>query len=101
VVWLHGENASIQECTMTRPSVSQFLRDHYVDETPINKEHRMPDTKYDKTVLPTPENALLLAADREMWAREARNLDKHGTARELELTALLLRHYVANPGAST
>jgi hypothetical protein len=79
-----------------KPSVSQFLRDHYVDPTPISKEHRMPPSKYDPAKLPeTAQEALTMAETHEISARAARDRDMHGSARHLELMALLLRHYAA------
>ena len=50
--------------------------------------------KYQPAQLPTPEDALVMAAERETWAKEARERDHPGTAKEFELTALLLRFYI-------
>jgi hypothetical protein len=50
-------------------------------------------SKYELTILPTKQNALTMAAEREEWARAARERDQPGSAREFELTALLLRFY--------
>lgn len=48
--------------------------------------------KYTPAVLPETVAALNVAADmRELWAKEARERDQPGTAREFELTALALR----------
>jgi hypothetical protein len=49
--------------------------------------------KHEPIKLPTKDNALLLAASREAWAKQALELDRYGMAQELELTALLLRFY--------
>lgn len=49
-------------------------------------------TKFKSATLPSsPEEAHAMANDREAWAEEARQTDKNGSAREWELTALLLR----------
>jgi hypothetical protein len=53
-------------------------------------------SKYDAIALPTPANALLMAAEREEWARDARERDLIGTAQEYELSALLLRFYAGS-----
>ena len=48
--------------------------------------------KYTPAVLPETAIELNAAADvRELWAKEARERDQPGTAREFELTALALR----------
>lgn len=50
--------------------------------------------KYRKGNLPgTPEEALEMAADRDLWAKEARDRDQYGTAIEWEITASLLRFF--------
>lgn len=50
--------------------------------------------KYEPAKLPeTPEMAEEEAATREQFAKDARNMDRHGTAKEFELTARLLRAY--------
>lgn len=50
--------------------------------------------KYESAKLPeTPEEAEGMALLREQFAEEARRMDKHGTAKEFDLTALLLREY--------
>lgn len=50
--------------------------------------------KYQPAALPaTAKEAIDLAEEREQWACMARNQDKPGSAREWELTALLLRFY--------
>ena len=56
----------------------------------------MNGTKYAKATMPTPEEALSMAATREEWARDARERDLTGTAHEYELTALLLRFYAGS-----
>jgi hypothetical protein len=53
----------------------------------------MNGSKYAKATMPTPEEALGMARERDEWAREARERDLTGTAHEYELTALLLRFY--------
>lgn len=50
-------------------------------------------TKYDPATLPTKQDALAMAGEREGWAVAARERDQPGSAREFELTALLLRFY--------
>ena len=51
-------------------------------------------TKYQPAELPkTVREAEELAAEREQWAKEARDMDLPGSAREFELTAKLLRHF--------
>ena len=53
-------------------------------------------SKYEPATLPkTKAEALILAAEREEWARVAREQDRAGSAREIELAALLLRFYAA------
>jgi hypothetical protein len=47
--------------------------------------------KYIPVTLPTVQEAEQMATEREEWARQAREKDLIGTAREYELTALLLR----------
>lgn len=37
-----------------------------------------------------------IASDREQWAKEAREKDLHGTAKECELTASLARECIAS-----
>ena len=49
--------------------------------------------KYEPAALPTREDALVMAGEREAWAKAARERDEPGSAREFELTALLLRFY--------
>ena len=49
--------------------------------------------KYEPATLPTREDALIMAGEREAWAKAARERDQPGSAREFELTALLLRFY--------
>jgi hypothetical protein len=56
----------------------------------------MPTGKYAPAVLPGRLEALVMAAEREDWARDARHRDRPGSAREFELTALLLRYYSAH-----
>ena len=51
--------------------------------------------KYQPAVLPTKRDALIMAMEREEWARAARGRDQPGTAIEFELTALLLRFYAS------
>ena len=41
----------------------------------------------------TVEEALEWVQERQLWAKEARERDQHGSAREFELTALLLEAY--------
>jgi hypothetical protein len=53
-------------------------------------------SKYEPTVLPTKRDALIMALEREEWAKAARERDQPGTAREFELTALLLRFYATH-----
>lgn len=50
-------------------------------------------SKYEKAVLPSKEEALVMAREREVWAESARAQDKPGSAHEMELIALLLRYY--------
>lgn len=51
-------------------------------------------TKYEKPELPINDTvAVHMAQDREEWAKEARSRDQYGSAREFELTALLLREW--------
>ena len=53
----------------------------------------IPD-KYKHAVLPVDkQTALKLAEERELWAAEALERLQYGSAREFELTALLLRFY--------
>ena len=53
-------------------------------------------TRYEPVTLPTiSEAAIQMAEEREAWAQEAMNRDRPGTAREFELTAMLLR-FLAN-----
>lgn len=48
--------------------------------------------KYEPATLPrNAAEALTFAQEREEWAKEARERDQNGSAREFELTALLLR----------
>jgi hypothetical protein len=49
--------------------------------------------KYEPAILPTREHAIIMAGEREAWAAQARERDQPGSAREFELTALLLRFY--------
>jgi hypothetical protein len=50
--------------------------------------------KYQKATLPNDyPTANKMAEEREEWARLARSYDQHGSAYELELTALLLREW--------
>ena len=49
--------------------------------------------KYATATLPTPDEALQMALDREQWAKQAIEQDRRGTAWEFELTALLLRYF--------
>jgi hypothetical protein len=80
-----------------RPSAAQFLRDHHVDPTPISKEPAVTPSKYDSAKLPeTSQEAITMAETHEISARQARDRDMHGSARHLELVALLLRHYAAS-----
>lgn len=52
-------------------------------------------SKYEPAKLPaTKQEALAMAEQREEWAEIARERDKPGTAKECELTALLLRAYM-------
>jgi hypothetical protein len=53
--------------------------------------------KYKPTVLPLRDDAVAMAIEREEWARMAMEKDQPGSAREFELTALLLRWF-ANSG---
>jgi len=46
-----------------------------------------------KIELPSIEQAIAMAEDREKWAEEAMDKDMPGTAKELQLTAALLRYY--------
>lgn len=56
----------------------------------------MVDNKYMPATLPEdPKEALSMAEIRESWATQAISLDKMGSAREFELTALLLKQYAA------
>jgi hypothetical protein len=57
-------------------------------------------TKYQKATMPTPEEALGMAREREEWAKDARERDLTGTAHEYELTALLLRFYAGSVAGS-
>jgi hypothetical protein len=57
--------------------------------------------KYQVTVLPSKEQALLMAAFREEWARLARERDQLGSAKEFELMALLLRYYATDDDDAT
>ncbi len=51
-------------------------------------------TKYEKAREPkSNKEAIRMAEEREEWAKAARENDRHGTAKELELTALLLRYW--------
>lgn len=50
-------------------------------------------TKYEPTTLPSKPDALIMADEREQWAKAARERDQPGSAKEFELTALLLRFY--------
>lgn len=50
-------------------------------------------SKYEPATLPTRKDAITMAAEREDWAKAARERDQPGLAREFELTALLLRFY--------
>lgn len=50
-------------------------------------------SKYEKTVLPTAEKAWIMSEERIKWAEQARGIDRIGSAKEFELTALLLRYY--------
>jgi hypothetical protein len=50
-------------------------------------------SKYEPASLPTRKDAVTMAAEREDWARAARERDQPGSAREFELTAMLLRFY--------
>lgn len=59
----------------------------------------MVPSKYEPAVLPTKEDALTMAEEREAWARAARERDQPGSAREFELTALLLRFYAEHVDA--
>lgn len=57
----------------------------------------MSDNKYTKAALPrSQEEAIQMAEMREEWAEQARKSDLHGTAKEQELTALLLRAFAAH-----
>jgi hypothetical protein len=59
----------------------------------------MPPSKYDQARLPeTAEEAIAMAEIHEISARQARDRDLHGSARHLELVALLLRHYATTMG---
>lgn len=49
--------------------------------------------KYKKAELPSLADATRMAEEREGWAVEARARDQYGSAREFELTALLLRAF--------
>lgn len=52
--------------------------------------------KYKSPELPkTKTEAISMANDRELWAKEARSKDLHGTAYEWELTAKLLVSYAS------
>jgi hypothetical protein len=53
-------------------------------------------SKYETTMLPTKQDALIMAAEREEWAQQARERDQPGSAREWELAALLLRYYAGS-----
>lgn len=49
-------------------------------------------SKYTPARLPlNRDEAKSWASEREAWAKEAREKDKHGSAKEYELVALLLR----------
>jgi len=62
----------------------------------------MPDPKFEKAELPFNDTtAIHMAMDREVWAAEARARDQYGSAREFELTALLLRDWAARQKEST
>jgi hypothetical protein len=57
------------------------------------------DPKFQKATLPLNDTvAIHMAQDREEWAKEARGRDQYGSAREFELTALLLRDWAARQG---
>jgi len=84
-----------------RPSVSQFLRDHHVDETPINKENRMPPSKYGLTKLPTIAEAIELVEKNEEWGKTAKSKDMHAAAQQFELMALLLQFYINGRGGES
>lgn len=57
-------------------------------------------TKYQPATLPLNGTvAVHMAQDREEWAKEARARDQYGSAREFELTALLLRKFNAQQSA--
>lgn len=49
--------------------------------------------KYQKATLPAAGEAIPMATEREQWAAEAIERLQYGSAREFELTALLLRFY--------
>lgn len=50
--------------------------------------------KFEKAELPFNDTvAIHMAIEREEWAAEARKRDQYGSAREFELTALLLREW--------
>lgn len=52
--------------------------------------------KFEKAELPLNDTvAIHMAIEREEWAKEARARDQYGSAREFELTALLLRDWAA------
>lgn len=53
----------------------------------------MTDKYQPATFPPTKEEALRLAEEREAWAKAARAIDRPGSAKEFELSALLLRFY--------
>jgi hypothetical protein len=53
----------------------------------------MVSSKYEPVSLPTRKDAVAMATEREAWASAARERDQPGSAREFELTALLLRFY--------
>jgi hypothetical protein len=52
----------------------------------------MVSSKYEPATLPTRKDAVA-TTEREEWAKAARERDQPGSAREFELTALLLRFY--------
>jgi hypothetical protein len=62
---------------------------------PKHEGKAMVDTKFKKAELPPNATvAIQMAEEREEWAVEARKRDQNGSAREFELTALLLRAWV-------
>lgn len=54
--------------------------------------------KYKKAELPTKTGALFMADEYEVWAKYAIENDCHGSARQFELMALLLRFYGQSEG---